>query len=96
MKAYADLPLFLKHNWTWWNVPAAPVGRQSLLDLIDTESTEIEWHSEAETMRLLSMMSPQNLAKVRQAQFMQDLQIGTIYKRTRTQDGKNPARRSSL
>jgi DNA (cytosine-5)-methyltransferase 1 len=43
----------------------------------------VKWHSGAETRRLLSLMSPANAAKVREAQRMGGMRVGTLYRRTR-------------
>lgn len=89
INAYCDLPVFLKDSWVWWNLPPVDMIRRNINDIIEQDLGDMLWNSEIETQRLLSMMTPQHLAKVKQAQFMQTLQVGTIYKRTRVyENGK--------
>jgi DNA (cytosine-5)-methyltransferase 1 len=87
LKAYQHLSPRSKNAWVWWNLPMPTVARPHLRTLIEHEPTGVTWHTHEETQRLLSLMSPVNLAKVRQAQATGRLQVGTIYKRTRVQDG---------
>lgn len=87
IKAYESLPHFLKSSWIWWNLPPVMPSRLTLHDLIEIDTPDIVWHTEAETQRLLSMMSPQNSAKVQAMRSLPGLHVGTIYKRTRTYNG---------
>lgn len=76
-----------RRAWIWLRLPR-PSGRvRKLGDLIEDEPQGIAWHSQFETARLLSMMSPINLQKVRMAERMRRRIVGTVYKRTRP-DGK--------
>jgi len=77
----------LQSAWIWWSLPAPACARPHLRDVIDHEPVGVSWHSQEETGRLLSLMSPRNLARVRHAQATGRRYIGTIYKRTRIQDG---------
>ncbi len=92
VRAYTCLSPHTKNAWVWWNLPMPSIARPHLRTLIDQEPHNVPWHSQEETNKLLSLMSPVNLAKVRQAQATGRLQIGTIYKRTRVQDGKKGQR----
>jgi DNA (cytosine-5)-methyltransferase 1 len=80
----------LGNKWVWWNLPAPISPIQTLSSLIETEPTGIGWHSQAETQRLLSLMSETNIVKVRQALKKGALTVGTIYRRTRPikEDGR--------
>lgn len=77
-------------RWTWWNLPAPTSPIPTLSSLIENEPTGSGWHSQAETQRLLSLMSETNIAKVRQVQRKRALAVGTIYRRTRPikEDGR--------
>ena len=66
-------------------VIAVRAGRSTPPDLKLSEPGEA-WHTPAETARLLSMMSRVNLEKVTRARKAKRLMIGTIYKRTRTNE----------
>jgi DNA (cytosine-5)-methyltransferase 1 len=67
----------------WWNLPAPPRRNLALADLIESEPSGVAWHTAEETARLLSLMSPANLAKVEAAKTSGRRQIGAVYRRTR-------------
>ncbi len=69
--------------WVWWNLPQPDRRIPRLSDVIENEPHGVVWHSVEETTKLLSMMSPPNLNKVRLAQRLGKLQVGTVYKRSR-------------
>jgi len=86
-KAYAALPERLKGSWIWWSMPA-PSRRNSILaDLIEEQPAGVRWRNEAETARLLSLMSDVNLQKVEAAKAAARRAgrrvVGCVYKRTR-------------
>jgi DNA (cytosine-5)-methyltransferase 1 len=87
VRAYRHLSLSARHAWVWWNLPSPVRAPLYLHDVIDPEPIGTPWHSPEETQRLLSLMSAVNRAKVRHAQLTGRQYIGTIYKRTRVQDG---------
>lgn len=87
LKAYHRLLPRERNAWIWWNLSLPTVARPHLRTLIEQEPTGVSWHTPEETQRLLSLMSPVNLTKVQQAQATDRMQVGTIYKRTRVQDG---------
>jgi DNA (cytosine-5)-methyltransferase 1 len=87
LKAYHRLLPRERNAWMWWNLSLPTVARPHLRTLIEQEPAGVSWHTPEETQRLLSLMSPVNLTKVRQAQATGRMQVGTIYKRTRVQDG---------
>lgn len=67
----------------WWRLPIPPVRCSRFADLVEEDPQGVEWHSPAETQKLLGMMSPANLAKVAAARRSGARQIGAVYKRTR-------------
>lgn len=72
------------HNqWIWWKLPIPQEDAPHLREIIERAPEGVEWHSPQETQRLLSMMTPANLAKVEDAKRAGGLQVGTIYRRTR-------------
>ena len=83
MRAYAGLPRKSKDAWRWFSMPEPRQRMKTLADLIEQAPTGIQWHSEAETERLLGMMSLINRQKVIAAQASRRLSVGTIYRRTR-------------
>ncbi len=90
--AYKRLPAEVKKRWLWWNLPMPPKTPPHLRELIEREPEGVEWHTAEETQRLLSLMSDANLAKVKAAQAIGKLHVGTIYKRTRKKDGRSVQR----
>ncbi len=87
VRAYLHLSSSMRDSWVWWSLPLPDRTPPRLQDVIDPEPIGVSWHSREETQRILSLMSPVNLAKVRHAQSTGRRSIGTIYKRTRTHDG---------
>jgi DNA (cytosine-5)-methyltransferase 1 len=77
----------LTSRWIWWNLPAPEAVIPKLADLIDVDSDELLWNSQSETNRLLELMSATNRQKVLEARQKSCPVIGTIYKRTRVENG---------
>ncbi|MBC3932614.1 DNA cytosine methyltransferase [Undibacterium curvum] len=77
------LPSEIKKSWLWWQLPLPTNEAPHLSEIIESEPIGVEWHSGAETKKLLSMMTPANLNKVEEAKKSGQFQVGTIYKRTR-------------
>ncbi len=84
--AHDAQPASIRRAWIWWKLPAPAPMRSTLTDLIEEDPSGVAWHTEAETARLLSLMSPVNLAKVRRAQAYGRRIAGTVYKRMRLDD----------
>ncbi|HEU5012319.1 MAG TPA: DNA cytosine methyltransferase [Roseiflexaceae bacterium] len=87
INAYNQLPRLLQDSWIWWNLPVPTSRVCTLRDLIDDEPQGVKWHTKEETDYILSLMSPVNLAKVRRAQQLGSLEVGTVYKRIRVEEG---------
>lgn len=81
--AFERLPHTLKDAWVWWSPLVPDRAATRLGDLIEERPDSVDWHSETETQKLLSMMSDVNLAKVEKAQTSGRRMVGTVYKRTR-------------
>ncbi len=81
--AYGKLSTGAKAAWTWWRLPAPPLRKTNFAGLIEKEPKGVSWHTQAETQRLLSLMSPINLAKVEAAKSSCRRMIGGVYRRTR-------------
>jgi DNA (cytosine-5)-methyltransferase 1 len=82
-EAFAGLPDELRERWVWWN--AAPVvnGRPSINSLFEEEPCDVAYDTKAQTERLLSLMTPRHLEKIKVARDDSDLKVGFLYKRTR-------------
>ncbi len=87
--AHAALPETLRRKWIWWSLPDPPPRRQRLADIVERDAP---CHSPCETDRLLSLMAPQHLARVRAAEASGRAQVGTVYKRIRVEDGRKVQR----
>lgn len=81
--ARAGLPAKLAARWVWWNLPSPEGAAPPLSSLIEARPGGVEWHSAAQTRRLLSLMSAANAAKVRAARRPGGMRVGTLYRRTR-------------
>jgi DNA (cytosine-5)-methyltransferase 1 len=91
--AYGKLPERLKRDWFWWRLPVPPSRDVTFGDIVDDEPKGVEWHTPAETRRLVSLMSSINLEKVERAKRMRRRIVGGVYKRTRIdEEGKRTQR----
>ncbi|MFO1124683.1 MAG: DNA cytosine methyltransferase [Methylocystis sp.] len=88
LSAHERLPKALRNNWLWWNLPAPPLRNKSLIDVIEDAPRDVDWHSGAETKALIAMMSEVNLAKIEEAKRAGRKMVGTLYRRTRYQNGE--------
>lgn len=95
-KAYDRLPVELTRKWIWWRFPEPEPRAIGLSDIIEEEPLSVKWHSDEETHRLLSMMSPVHLAKVEEAKHAGRRMIGTIYKRTRRDEHGSKVQRAEV
>jgi DNA (cytosine-5)-methyltransferase 1 len=85
--AVARLPQYSASQWLWWRLSQPPHRTISLADIIEERPQGVDWNSDGETERLLSMMSPLNRAKVESARLRGGRHVGTAYRRTRP-DGR--------
>jgi len=82
-RAWRQLPEDAKDAWVWWELPDVCRREQALSDFIEEDPEGVDWHSAAETRRILAMMSAVNRKKVESAKQARRRMVGTIYKRTR-------------
>ncbi len=86
-QAQALLPEPSRSRWLWF-APSVPArSNTTLADIIEDEPQNARWHTNAETQRLIGMMSPVNRAKVDLVVSNKVRAIGAIYKRTRHENG---------
>lgn len=76
-----------RDNWYWWNLPTPPHRKVVFSDLVEEHPTSVRWHTKVETHQLLEKMSAVNLAKVDAAKRAGRRMVGTVYKRTRIENG---------
>ncbi|HTV56434.1 MAG TPA: DNA cytosine methyltransferase [Terriglobia bacterium] len=96
LRAHASLPDNLKRHWVWWNLPVPSQTASSLASVIEEEPTATSWHTEAETKRLLGLMSPLHRKKVAKTAQLKGRYVGTIYKRTRPNEDGVMAQRAEV
>lgn len=82
-RAVAALPDAVRDTLLWWNAPTPGRRAATFADLIEDEPDSVPWHNQAETKRLLDMMSPVNAAKVEAARRAGRRMVGGVYRRTR-------------
>lgn len=87
IEAYDGLAKGCRDAWIWWRLPSPPVRNTVFADLVEENPQGVAWHSREETRKLLEMMSPVNHAKVAAAKKAGRRMVGTIYKRTRLNEG---------
>jgi DNA (cytosine-5)-methyltransferase 1 len=93
LRAAVDgLPENVRNRWMWWKLPSPPKRTKTFAKIIEKTPTGVSWDSQFDTRRLLSMMTPLNLRKVKEVQATMKKAVGGVYKRTRTHDGKKAQR----
>jgi len=83
LAAYDRLPAQLKEHWLWWRLKTPEQKIRPVVDLVEQEPEDVSYHSAEETRKLLAMMTPRNLDRVRMAGEAGCLQVGFLYKRMR-------------
>jgi DNA (cytosine-5)-methyltransferase 1 len=78
----------------WWRAPVPPRRNTTFAELI--EDTGVAWHSGKETRRILSLMSPVNLAKVDAARSCGRRTVGAVYRRTRVDERGRKTQRAEI
>lgn len=93
MRARSALPAADAANWIWWSPGEPPSKRQiELSDIIDL-GDEAPWNSDADTARLVSMMSEPQLNRLAEAKSTGRPMIASLYLRMRPgPDGGNVQR----
>ena len=63
-EAQARLRADLRDDWLWFDPPAPPTRTTQLGDLIEADPVDVDWHTLAETDRIVGRMSEVNRAKL--------------------------------
>src|SRR5690606_5102565 len=66
--AYGGLAQECRDAWIWWRLPTPPVRNTIFADLVEENPQGVQWHTPAQTRKLLDMMSGVNRAKVATAE----------------------------
>lgn len=96
LKAQNTLSEHAKSKWVWWNLLQPTASVKALADLIEAQPESVQWHTPAETTRLLSMMSETNLRKVQAARRSGKRTVGTVYRRTRLDEAGCKVQRAEV
>ena len=82
--AWSALPPRVRSKWIWWNPGQPPPRTTRFIDIIEPNPSDVSWHTPQQTQRLLDLMAPTNLKKVQKARETGDMQVGGLYRRTRS------------
>ena len=83
LKAHGALSPAARDAWLWWRLPSPPARALTFADIIEDPPQGVQWHTAAETARLLEMMAPAHQAKVADAKTAGRRMVGGLYKRIR-------------
>lgn len=87
LQAHESLPFNIKESWIWWDLPKPEPREHRFVDLVERAPNDVRWHDEEETQRILDMMSAVHLKKIDKAKSEGNLVVGTVYRRTRNEEG---------
>lgn len=83
LRAHELLSPQLARSWRWWKVPVPDHGYSSVEQLIERNPSGVDWHTPAETKRLLALMNKLHRDRITEALATGKRSIGFVYKRIR-------------
>jgi DNA (cytosine-5)-methyltransferase 1 len=92
VKAVEKLSPQCRDHWLWFNLGAAPELKKTLGKIVSDRPVGVEWHTAAETKRLIGMMSDMHKQKLAAAKKSGKRMVGTLSLRMRPQNGKTVQR----
>jgi DNA (cytosine-5)-methyltransferase 1 len=92
VRAWSDLPRRTIRKWIWWNPGNPPAARENLADIVSDAPIDAQWHTKAQTKRLISLMSPIHRRKLSRARRAHVRMIATLFLRMRPDNGANRQR----
>ena len=95
-RAVDALPEIVRQAHVVWNPPPPGPRSGTFAGLVEDEPEDVEWHTQAETKRLLDMMSAVNLRKVEEAQGAGRRIVGGVYRRTRPGEAGRKVQRAEV
>ncbi|MDO8913697.1 MAG: DNA cytosine methyltransferase [Phenylobacterium sp.] len=95
-RAMENLPQDVRDDMVWWNLPLPERRTMTFADIIEEHPESVVWHSEPETQKILSMMSPVNHAKVEAAKRAGRRVVGGVYRRTRLDEAGRKVQRAEV
>jgi DNA (cytosine-5)-methyltransferase 1 len=94
--AYAGLSACAHAAARWWRLPVPAPRDTTLADVIELDPIGASWRTRDETRQLLELMAPLHLAKVEYARQSSTPQIGSLYKRIRTESNGDRRQRAEV
>lgn len=95
-RAIENLPMDVREHMVWWNLPLPERRTSTFAEVIEENPESVGWHNQAETKKLLDMMSPVNLAKVDAARRAGRRVVGGVYRRTRLDEAGRKVQRAEV
>jgi DNA (cytosine-5)-methyltransferase 1 len=92
VKAVEKLTPQCRDHWMWFNLGSAPELNWTLAKIVSDRPVGVEWHTSAETRRLIGMMSDMHKQKLAEAMKTGKRMVGTLSLRMRPQNGKTVQR----
>lgn len=92
VKAVEKLSAQCREQWLWFNLGAAPELKKTLNKIVKNRAVGVEWHTPAETKRLIGMMSDAHKQKLSEAKKSGKRVVGTLSLRMRPSNGKTVQR----
>lgn len=86
----------VQEDWIWWNTSAPALRNTTFSDLIEDEPENVAWHTQAETAKLLGMMSDIHRKKLEEAKQAGRRMVGAVYKRTRRDEVGRKVQRAEI
>lgn len=84
--AHARLLKPLQQHWIWWRCPTPAARNTRLADLLENDA-DVLWHADAQTQKLVAMMSALQYARLEGIQQSGRREVGALYKRIRLENG---------
>ena len=94
--ALDNTPAKVRENWLWWSLPEPARLTTTFADLVEDDPSDVEWHTPAETRRLVGMMSKVNRAKLDAAKGAKRRLVGAVYRRTRLDEAGRKVQRAEI
>ncbi|EIG62885.1 DNA cytosine methyltransferase [Bradyrhizobium sp. WSM1253] len=92
VKAVEKLSPQCREQWMWFNLGAAPELKKTLNKIVKDKPVGVDWHTPAETRRLIGMMSAIHKQKLSEAKKSGKRIVGTLSLRMRPSNGKTVQR----
>ena len=68
LAAHRKLSGELAADWIWWTLPDPPPRAARLINILETEPADVDWHPQEKTEAILAKMNALHRSKVRAAQ----------------------------